>query len=170
MRNFYYNKLSPAQRHVGKACVDYVIDKYLPRLKNKISVRVIGKKDLRLDEDILADCAQHFEDDSPVPREFVIRIDTSQSLKNFFRTLSHELIHVKQLAKGEMRYSLRENGKVYWYKKLMSILDESSYYDQPWEIEAHGREMSVMIGVLQKYPLVSKKYFLDFDPTDVYND
>ena len=52
--------------------------------------------------------------------------------------LAHEMVHVKQYAKGEMKdyirmKSVKFQGKIY-------NDEEMDYWDHPWEIEAHGRE------------------------------
>ena len=48
------------------------------------------------------------------------------------------MVHVKQYAKGELKDFIRVN-RIKWMGK---IYDESKldYWEQPWEIEAHGRE------------------------------
>jgi hypothetical protein len=51
-------------------------------------------------------------------------------------TVAHEMVHVKQYAKGE----LTEQS---WQGKLINPKQE--YWDQPWEIEAHGREVGLFI-------------------------
>lgn len=50
-------------------------------------------------------------------------------------TLAHEMVHVKQFAKGHFQI---RNGKHYWKSKL--ITKRVKYLDQPWEIEAFARQ------------------------------
>ena len=52
--------------------------------------------------------------------------------------LAHEMIHVKQYARGELKDYLRVN-KSKWKGEIIDP-QEVDYWDQPWEIEAHGRE------------------------------
>ena len=50
-------------------------------------------------------------------------------------TLAHEMVHVRQLAKGILR---AEDGKRYWKGKLYS--NRTKYLDQPWELDALARQ------------------------------
>lgn len=50
-------------------------------------------------------------------------------------TLAHEMVHVRQLAKGILR---AENGKKYWRGKLYS--NRLKYTNQPWEQDALARQ------------------------------
>ena len=43
-----------------------------------------------------------WEDDSSRPKEFTITLDSSCAIRNILITLAHEMVHVKQWAKGEM--------------------------------------------------------------------
>lgn len=51
-------------------------------------------------------------------------------------TLAHEMIHVKQMANGELEID-QETGKKYWKGVDYTY---ASYEDQPWEIEAFKNE------------------------------
>lgn len=50
-------------------------------------------------------------------------------------TLAHEMVHVRQLAKGILR---AEDGKKYWRGKLYS--NRLKYTNQPWEQDALARQ------------------------------
>lgn len=50
-------------------------------------------------------------------------------------TLAHEMVHVKQFAKGH--FQLRD-GKRYWMGKR--VTNRVKYLDQPWEQEAFARQ------------------------------
>ena len=51
-------------------------------------------------------------------------------------TLSHEMVHVKQLAKGQMKY--RNKGARIWMGKRYSA--KVPYLDQPWELQALAQQ------------------------------
>jgi len=72
-------------------------------------------------------------------REFELEIDKTQPLRRLLETVAHEMVHVKQYARRELLPNT-ENwmGKTYDPKKV-------SYWDLPWEIEAHGRETGLFI-------------------------
>lgn len=50
-------------------------------------------------------------------------------------TLAHEMVHVKQLAKGILK---SENGKKYWRGKVYR--KNTRYLDLPWEVEAFSKQ------------------------------
>ena len=51
------------------------------------------------------------------------------------RTLAHEMVHVKQYAKGQVKAS-KSCKTHYWMGKHI----RKSYYEQPWEVEAFTKE------------------------------
>lgn len=77
------------------------------------------------------------------PRNFKIRIDPNLSRHNQLKTLAHELVHVKQFAMGEMRYT-KYREWIKWFKQSIQS-EETDYWDLPWEIEAFGREYGMYI-------------------------
>lgn len=109
------------------------------RLADKVSVRINLKDDLCKKHGVLGSCV--WEDDNLCPREFRIDIDTRQSMKNIVTTVAHEMVHVKQFAKREM-VDLISLQKIKWQGKRIDD-DKLDYYDMPWEIEAHGREVGL---------------------------
>jgi hypothetical protein len=72
-------------------------------------------------------------------REFELEIDRTQSLRKLLETVAHEMVHVKQFARREL-HPANDTwfGKTYNPKKV-------SYWDLPWEIEAHGREVGLFV-------------------------
>lgn len=77
------------------------------------------------------------------PRDFKIMIDPELSRRNQLTTLAHELVHVKQFAMGEMRYT-KDFDLIKWYKQSIHS-EKTEYWDLPWEIEAFGREWGMYI-------------------------
>ena len=72
-------------------------------------------------------------------RTFEIELDKTQSMRNLLETLAHEMVHVKQYARRELNPKIDcWMGKTYNPKKV-------SYWDLPWEIEAHGRETGLFV-------------------------
>lgn len=60
---------------------------------------------------------------------------TPAKLHDLGITLAHEMVHVKQLAKGTLR---SENGVNYWRGKRYS--SRVRYMNRPWELEAFARQ------------------------------
>ena len=79
-----------------------------------------------------------WNDNNAYARDFTITIDPNLGKRNTLLVLAHEMVHVKQYAKGELKDYVKVprvkwRGKVYNDRKI-------DYWDMPWEIEAHGRE------------------------------
>lgn len=91
------------------------------------------------------------------PKEFLIELDTKQSKASQLKTLAHEMVHVKQYAKGELADLERQN-KVKFNKKKYSA--NSFYWLQPWEIEAYGYEYGLyrMYRGIKNWKQNKKKY------------
>lgn len=72
-------------------------------------------------------------------RSILLQIDSRMKVYEFVSTLAHEMVHVKQIAKGQVKHYTKRNGKTQtlWLGKSY---DEKDYYDKPWEQEAFGRE------------------------------
>lgn len=85
-------------------------------------------------------------------REFEIEADRTQPLRRLLETIAHEMVHVKQYARGELHPSADVwMGKTYNPKKV-------SYWDLPWEIEAHGREVGLFVRWAEENNLGEKKW------------
>ena len=69
------------------------------------------------------------------PKCLAMMIDSSLDLEKLLITLSHEMVHVKQYAKGQVKAS-KSCKTHYWMGKNV----RKSYYEQPWEIEAFTKE------------------------------
>ena len=90
-------------------------------------------------------------DDSFRPREFVIHVDNVQSFLEQLRTLSHELVHVKQYATGELYdYQRGYWSKVRWRNKVVNS-DKLKYREHPWEIEAYKNQTPLLRKFLKEH-------------------
>jgi hypothetical protein len=65
----------------------------------------------------------------------IVVILKPQSFDRLGVTLAHEMVHVKQLAKGILK---SEKGVNYWNGKRYS--KRTKYLNQPWEIEAFSKQ------------------------------
>lgn len=118
------------------------------RLLTGLELRVMYVPRLEIDENIVGDCG--WEDDNIRPREFMIRLDAEMGKRKMLISLAHEIVHVKQYAKGEMRDLIRSCSHTKWHRESVNT-DDVNYWDLPWEIEAHGRE----VGLYERF----KKYW-----------
>ena len=115
----------------------------MPRLQNKLFVNIKLIHKLEKKEGLSGDAI--WEDDScNRPREFTIRVDSSMSPANMLMTIAHEMVHVKQYARGELK-DFSRNIKICKWKGEVLECEKINYYDLPYEIEAHGREKGLFI-------------------------
>lgn len=115
---------------------------------------------LKFDNELLAttgDVAQMEWMDSHV-RSRVFNIYIDGGLSNFLKILSimHEMVHVKQYAKGELFQSLKDSNLQKWNRKEWINEEKMSYWELPWEIEAHGREKGMLISWMHDTDLLSE--------------
>lgn len=66
---------------------------------------------------------------------YVVVIQPSMSIKDIGLTLAHEMVHVRQMAKGVLKTI---NGTHYWAGKRYT--KRTKYLDQPWEQDAFARQ------------------------------
>lgn len=62
------------------------------------------------------------------------------------------MVHLKQYAKGELKDIFRPARMVKWLGEKYDS-DNMDYWEQPWEIEAYGREKGLFIkfmGILKE--------------------
>lgn len=82
-------------------------------------------------------------EDSRHPRSFEIGIRPTMQRYKMLQCLAHEMVHVKQYARGELSNELitaRWQGKTFMLTNSME-----DYLNWPWEIEAYGRDRSLYL-------------------------
>ena len=104
---------------VGRAIRNFSHQLGIQRLKTNIHVKVHQK--LHVDDDFSEALCEIID-----PRNFVIDIGL---FSNWVVNLAHEMVHVKQFARGEMNADLTR-----W--KSNRYAGNIEYWDQPWEKEA----------------------------------
>ena len=81
-------------------------------------------------------------------RSFEIEIKKMRTNK-MLRLLAHEMLHVKQFAKNELKAKyFRDGYKTVWHGEVCNI---DSYWDQPWEIEAFTLEEELLCYFKEEY-------------------
>lgn len=106
------------------------------KLLNNIKVTLLFKKFDNNDYDY-AYCDWEF--DNHRSRDFIITIDSKLNKKETLLALAHEMVHVKQYAKGEMKDYFRPARMVKWMGEMIDP-ESVDYWELPYEIEAYGRE------------------------------
>ena len=109
------------------------------RLYNNIELSIVLTRKMKKKEGCYGTC--HFEDNEWRPREFMIELDGGprRSLEMLLMTLAHEMIHLKQWARGEMQDYARKPAMRRWKSKTYDVR-KIDYADEPWEKEAYRLE------------------------------
>lgn len=110
-----------------------------PRLYRKLDLEIRLDPDMYKESGSLGTCAD--VDGNYPPRDFEIEVASDLSRRYLLTVLAHELVHLKQYARGEMKHMA--DGRHRWYGKIFdSSVDtaDSNYEMMPWEIEARGLE------------------------------
>lgn len=122
-------------RKMTHKAVDYCAKKLLSRqMRPYITIDISYK--FHTDADGYCWCQ---ESETGKPRSFAMEIDKRMSIEEIMTTIVHEMIHVKQWAKGELIDAV-EKGAVVSKWKGSTIGDHVEYMDLPWEVEAYEQE------------------------------
>jgi hypothetical protein len=127
------------QKKYAKSMVEFCAKMLMPRVSNlEVNLHLYKfKKDDSYGYALATDDA-----DADRPREFNVEINTDTRLRRILETIAHEMVHVKQFARGEL-YQSSKTAKHRWQGIWMR--SEKEYWDLPWEIEAHGRECGLFV-------------------------
>jgi hypothetical protein len=134
--------------------------KYFEKLlfKRKIPTLVLNVElihNLKKKETREGDCV--WEDRRTKPRVFTVRLDSNTHLSDLIETFGHEMVHVKQYARGELKDHIIDHDTVYWYGEEYDS-SKFHYYDWPWEIEAAGRERGLYIRYMEEFDYSREKW------------
>lgn len=141
----------PDREAVIRAAVIFYGKKLLPTLHKKITVTINYNKDIPVE----FEAETNWMDKNVFPKQFEISL--CKGVKNFrkiLQTLAHEMVHVKQFAKGEI-YDHKYRRTFKWGKRHFNI-DKEDYWDLPWEIEAYGRELGLYIKFKDYYDITDR--------------
>ena len=119
------------QRQLAEKVAHFCAEELLPdRLSDKIELYIEIKSLKR--EGAYGFCI--WDDTGIRPKEFVISIEKMLDPKDFIETVCHEMIHVKQWARNELK-DLK-------FKRMWKGEDftHAPYDEQPWEREAKKSE------------------------------
>jgi hypothetical protein len=142
-----------------KSLGEYIINKFFTKPKqDKLNIEVTFKKNLFKKTNQFANCI--WEDEYYRPFDFTIQIDPDQKIQLLLNSLAHELVHVKQWAKGEF-YQLQRERSVYKFNGQRFDTEKIDYWDTPWEIEAHGRAIGLVVQWARKNKLTGQKLVVE---------
>ena len=148
---------SARQRAYVESIASFCLDKLLPRIKN-IYINITLKQ-FSDNEGAYGYCSAEAEDERlDRPRHFEIEVGRNMRLRALLETVAHEMVHVKQYAQGELYESVKQ-GKHRWQGKWLP--KDPEYWDRPWEIEAHGREVGLFVRWAEQNQLGAKSWTQD---------
>lgn len=77
---------------------------------------------------------------------YMVVINPTRRLADLGITLAHEMVHVKQMAKGKLKSTKR--GAHLWSGKVFS--KSTKYLERPWEVEAFSRQELIFRRALEE--------------------
>ena len=81
-------------------------------------------------------------------RDIMMLVDNSLTAERLLTTLAHEMVHVKQYAKGQLKIVEGRRGSDFVW--LGQRVRNVHYYDMPWEREAFSRERLLANSMLRR--------------------
>lgn len=143
---------SASQKKHIPSVINFCVNKLMPRMTGlDITIKL---KDLSK-EGVCGYCMAVDGPRPDRPREFELELDSKMPMRKLLVTLCHEMVHVKQYARGEL-YESERQGMHRWQGKYLK--QDPDYWDQPWEIEAAGRETGLFIRWAEAEDLAKKKW------------
>jgi hypothetical protein len=147
------------------AMTEFAMSRLVPsnRLRKNISIDVHLKHHAEGGEAMMSEYTNPRR-----PREFKVIVDHHRAEiddygrkrsdtewgHNILKTLAHELVHVKQYVMGELKYTT--HGMV--YKRTTYSPDNIfDYFETPYEIEAYGREVGLLVNFLAKWKEIEEE-------------
>jgi len=122
-----------------KAITFYAEKLMTPRLIESLTIDILYVPHIELGDSV-GQCTPIY--DQFVPKDFEIYIANDITKKNTLLSLAHEMVHVKQYARGELYEYARKPHLSRWKDKIWEDFERQGdeYWFLPWEIEAHGYE------------------------------
>lgn len=78
------------------------------------------------------------------PKHLVMLLDSGLDMERLVLTIAHEMVHVKQYARGQIKHKIGRK-TYYWMGKPI----RKGYFEQPWELEAFSKERVLANKVFQ---------------------
>ncbi len=140
----YINEL--VYRHLINFTLEQLISK---NLKNKLKLKVYFRKKNSFDKQTVGYLLTYATTKTVPIRSAKMYIRTDMSFLNILETITHELVHLKQYATGQLSKRIwKSDNRVHyrWEKKDIGVQSDIEYKNRPYEIEAFKKQ----------FPLVDK--------------
>lgn len=137
--------IGKSQKKILKEAAEFFAAQLMdPRMVRNITLDIEIRRDM---DGLTGECVD--EDGTKNPRYFTIGL-LRQDFEEMIKILGHEIVHVKQYAKNELKSGIMipARGGLKMHSRWMGEVwrpkgKEDNYYDTPWEIEAYGREVGL---------------------------
>ena len=135
--------LTPKERKILRMATHFYASRLMSdRLINSLEIDVNIIKDFYTKNKILGEAFPK-SDELENKKQFVINLEWNKMGKRVLQCLAHEMVHVKQYAKGELKFHEKRNLVTFQREQYQ----DDEYWESLWEIEAYGRE----VGLYQKF-------------------
>lgn len=126
-----------------KSAAEFFLKLLFAGKRYKVDVLLSNRKNLKRDEGYCGYCERL--DGTRNPRRFRIALDNNLNKREALETLAHETVHVAQYVTNTMID--RRNGGVTFNERQYNIDndDPAMYYFSPWEIDAYGRSIGLVV-------------------------
>lgn len=118
-----------------------ILDEAVPFFAEKlIRSRTLSVLELSFVRTDMEECGVcEYETTNINPRSFIIEISKKVKGDEFVKTIAHELVHVKQYVRGELKERYKPRSHLLWYDNVVEMTKEG-HYNSPWEVEARELE------------------------------
>ena len=69
-----------------------------------------------------------------------VGVDSDLNMDKLMITLAHEMVHVKQLVRGTLRYDMIDGDEIVVWRGKQIDTSTMLYIDRPWEREAYSKQ------------------------------
>ena len=138
-------------RSIAQFCATKLMTR---RLADTLTVKIKLKKQMMGIEGSYGDVID--DDFLPRPKKFTMRVDSDMLMRPLLTTVAHEMVHVKQYARNEMREVMKSGTVMNRFNGSYYPLSQD-YWEQPWEIEAMGWERGLFEMWAEKQGLYKDK-------------
>ncbi len=127
------------QRSLAQEVAYWALDQLVSRrMQNSLDIRIEIKPFVNEGNNV---GYTTWEYDNIRPREFLIEIDKSIDDEEFTETIIHEMVHVKQFAKEELKERFKPYLRELWFGK--EIDTKNKYRSLPWEKDAYKLQVKL---------------------------
>ena len=130
-----------ARKSASKMLVETCLQVFRNELKlqnSRYSLIVVPKRRMSVEEGVRGSVFKI------APTIIGMSIDTALDIERLIIALAHEMVHVKQYARGQITHGKNLNSRFWMGKKF-----KGHYYDLPWEVEAFSKERVLANKVFQ---------------------